>query len=477
MTVSSSPAFAAQDSSTSHPSVGNSADRAPKYFTLPSLREQVTIQDGWTKERRNRIPKILQKYGVDAWLISQKEYAEETVFWSLKSAKQFSARRRTTTLFIANPTKGSPSSYTWIDNTPKVWESVKEVLSRQKPASIAIDTHPQIAFSSGLHAGELDALKEGLGKEWASKLVSQPMIAVEYIATMPQSRAEWYGKLQSTAWAMISEAFSESVIEPGVTTTTDVEWWLRDKIQAMNYTTWFHPDVTIIDEHAWNLSSTSSSSSFLKEDELTTTEEKNVIHQGDLLHVDFGVTALGLNTDTQHLAYVLPLSQTDIPASLLAGLKKANRAQDIVLSHLQVRRTGNEILKDVLAQLKKENITAKVYSHPIGDWGHGAGALIGMTNLQDKVPVLGDLAVLKGMYYSIELLVEHYVEERDVMLRFPVEEDVRWVPSASSKEDDDDDKGTWVWAYGGRQEKFHIIQSRSGKEGDGGVAGFGSGDL
>lgn len=85
---------------------------------------------------------------------------------------------------------------------------------------MAIDTHPEIAFSSGLHAGELDALRKGIGEEWAGKLVSEPMIAIEYIATMPKGRAEWYGKLQSTAWAMISEAFSEKVIESGVTTTT-----------------------------------------------------------------------------------------------------------------------------------------------------------------------------------------------------------------------------------------------------------------
>lgn len=94
------------------------------------------------------------------------------------------------------------------------------MLSKRQVSSIAVDTHPEIAFSSGLHAGELDSLKEGLGEEWSKKLVSEPMIAVEYIGTQPKSRAEWYGKLQSTAWAMISEAFSESVIEPGVTTTT-----------------------------------------------------------------------------------------------------------------------------------------------------------------------------------------------------------------------------------------------------------------
>ncbi|KAK0610161.1 xaa-Pro aminopeptidase family enzyme [Bombardia bombarda] len=433
----------------------------PRYHTLPSLKEQADIQDAWTKERQARVPEILQKYGIDAWLISQKEYAEETVFWSLKSAKQFSARRRTTILFLANATHGAPSSYLWIDNTPQVWSELEAVFAAQKPKSIAVDTDPQIAFSSGLHAGELEAIAAGIGKKWASRLVSEPMLAVEYIATMPESRAVWYGRLQSTAWAMISEGFSERVIKPGSTTTADVEWWLREKIQQMNYTTWFHPDVTIIDEYAWNLSTPTTEPLSLSSDLYnSSTEARDVINYGDLLHVDFGVTALGMNTDTQHLAYVLHPGETedDIPQGLLDGLKKGNRAQDIVKSNMKIGLTGNTILKTSLDQMKSEGIKGKIYCHPIGDWGHSAGTLIGMTNLQEGVPILGDIPLLPSMYYSVELMVEHFVPERNVTLRFPLEEDIRHVPAS-----DDADESTWLWAYG-RQERFHLIQTPPDKE-------------
>lgn len=153
--------------------------------------------------------------------MSQREYAEDTVFWSLKSAKQFSARRRTTMLFLANPANGAPSSYTWIDNTPTVWSELLEVLEAQNPASIAINAHSEIAFSGGLHAGELERIVENLGSKWKKRFVTHPMLAVEFVATKVEGQLEWYRKLQSTAWAMISEAFSEQVITPG-TTTTDV---------------------------------------------------------------------------------------------------------------------------------------------------------------------------------------------------------------------------------------------------------------
>ncbi len=205
-----------------------------------------------------------------------------------------------------------------------------------------------------------------------------------------EGRLKWYRNLQETAWAMIGEAFSEKVITPGLTTTEvgislslvfrkkideissqeqDVEWWLRDKVQAMNYTTWFQPDVSIIGKDDG-----------FGDPNPTPIQPKNTIHYGDLLHVDFGVTAMGMNTDTQHLSYFLYPGETDkdIPQGLKDGLKRANRLQDIVKENMKIGMSGNEILKVCLKEMKSEGFDGRVYSHPIGDWGHSAGTLIGM---------------------------------------------------------------------------------------------------
>lgn len=49
--------------------VSADATRRPQVQILPRLREQARIVDAWTEERKALIPSILQKYGVDAWLV------------------------------------------------------------------------------------------------------------------------------------------------------------------------------------------------------------------------------------------------------------------------------------------------------------------------------------------------------------------------------------------------------------------------
>lgn len=73
-----------------------------------------------------------------------------------------------------------------------------------------------------------------------------------------------------------------------------------------------------------------------------------------------------------------------------------------------------------------------------------------MTNLQDKVPFLGDLPLLKNTYYSIELYAEHFVPEKNMTVIFPLEEDVYWSEESQS----------WEWVYG-RQSKYLFIHSTS----------------
>ncbi|KAL4249645.1 Peptidase M24 domain-containing protein [Abortiporus biennis] len=417
--------------------VGN-AQLHPKnpatYQRLPSLREQAIILDHWRDERLSHIPELLKKHGVQAWLISQREYAEDTIWWSIKSAMEFAPHRRMVLFFHSNTSSlaGKPNPLRWVDNTGSVWTELLDILKEYNPQNIAINTDSNHAFGGGLHVGEFEALRENLGKKWTSRMVGKPKIGIEYVASRVSGQLQYYRSMQEITWALIEEAFSGRVIQPSVTTTEDVEWWYREKMQQQNLSTWNHPRVSVITPESFpGWSGT-----------------KDIINEGDLLHVDFGITAMGMNTDTQHMAYVLQTSQgeTDAPRGLKEGLKKANRMQDIVLMHMKPGKTGNQVLRECLEQMKSEGIEGQIYSHPIGDWGHSAGAVMGFTNLPEYVPHYGELEILPNTYYSIELYAYHFVPERNETLRFRIEEDAYWV----------DEVRGWEFVRG-RQEKFHLI--------------------
>ncbi|PFH51398.1 hypothetical protein AMATHDRAFT_74952 [Amanita thiersii Skay4041] len=410
-----------------------------KYQTFPSLREQAQIQDAWKNERISSIPSLLKVHNVDAWLMSQREHAEDTIWWSIKNATDYDSHRRTIVLFHTNSSSlaGRPNPVIWVDNTGKVWPELRTILEDYNPQRIAINIDRDIAFSGGLHVGEYDTLKDELGESWIGRMVNIPLLAIQYVSTKVPGQLYYYAKMQETAWAMLEEGFSHRIIEPGVTTTEDLEWWFREKMLQLNVTTWNHPRVSVIDESSfpgWE-------------------GTQSIIQEGDILHIDFGITAMGLNTDTQHMGYVLRTNgsqpESDAPESLKEGLRKANRMQDIVLGIMKAGMTGNEVLQACLHQMKAEGIEGQIYSHPIGDWGHDAGAVMGFTNLPDHVPVLGQLPILPNTYYSIELYAYHFVPERNETLRFRIEENAYW----------DEERKGWCFVRG-RQERFHIIDVR-----------------
>jgi Xaa-Pro aminopeptidase len=127
------------------------------------------------------------------------------------------------------------------------------------------------------------------------------------------------------------------------------------------------------------------------------------IERGDVLHVDFGITAMRLNTDTQHMGYVLRQGETDVPEGIKQALRNANKLQDIVMERMKPGRTGNEVLADALEAMRAARINGTVYTHPIGDHGHGAGPLVGLWDRQSGVPGRGEVPILAESWFSIEL--------------------------------------------------------------------------
>jgi Xaa-Pro aminopeptidase len=226
-------------------------------------------------------------------------------------------------------------------------------------------------------------------------------------------------------------------VTPGKTTTEDVVWWLRQQSTELGLPVWFHPTVSL---------QRASSGKFYQIKAFSAAKSDNVILPGDLLHVDFGLTYLRLNSDQQQHAYVLRPGETKAPDYLLSALEKGNQLQDILTSNFKTGRTGNELLKISLQQAKTQQLQATIYSHPLGHHGHGAGPTIGMWDAQQGVVGSGDYPITANTAYSIELNVAVEIPQWGNSIRVMLEEDGYF----------DGDKFQY---FNGRQTELHLIQT------------------
>ncbi len=171
-----------------------------------------------------------------------------------------------------------------------------------------------------------------------------------------------------------------------------------------------------------------------------------MIHRGDLLHCDVGITYLRLNTDTQEHAYVLRENESDCPKGLKQALRLGNRLQDILIDEFNEGRTGNEILASALKRAKGEGLVASIYSHPLGYHGHGAGPTIGLWDNQDGVPGKGNYPLYYDTCYAIELNIKANVAEWGGQeVRIALEQDAAFTKNG-------------IYFLDGRQTQFHLIK-------------------
>ncbi len=404
------------------------------------------------------LPGLMRQYGIDMWVVPMREYNEDPTFTSLVSPTTFAARRRTIYVFFdrgagagierialggtsqggvyravrsakaATASVGGPQAELWGDQQ---WQVLKEAIEERNPKVIGINTSRIFAFSDGLSSGELAGMTEALGPKWAGRFKPAEGLAVDFIARRVPEEEVFYAKLTRLVWDLTTEMFSSAVVTPGTTRTSDLVWWWRQRVNDLGLGTWFQPSVSV--------QRRGKTAAELGEDP--------IVERGDVLWCDVGITALRLNTDTQHNGYVLRTGETDVPGGLKKALANANRLQDLLLQETKPGRTGNAVLASVLAQMKAEGLDGTMYTHPIGMHGHGAGPLIGLWDYQEGVPGRGDHPISPSMWFSAELQVTTPVAEWGGQpVRIAQEED--FILGAD---------GRPRWALK-RQDRFHLIR-------------------
>jgi Xaa-Pro aminopeptidase len=393
---------------------------SPARRPFGTQRELAAMQQQWlTKRMDTFVPGLMRKHGIDFWVITMREYNEDPVFNSITAPETFAARRRTIyVMFDKCAAANQPTTSSCIErialggtsqggvwtarrSTKAVtaavggrqaelwgdeqWQALKDLVEEKNPKVIGINRSKTFAFTDGLSSGELQGMSEALGEKWTSKFKDAEGLPLELIASRLPDEEVFFQQMTQHVWNMTQEMFSNRVIVPGKTRTSELVWWWRQRVADQGMATWFQPSVSVQRKGATDLG------------------EDPVIMRGDVLHCDVGITVARLNTDTQHNGYVLLPGETDAPAGLKKALANANAMQDIAMEEIKPGRTGNEILKSVLDRMKAKGIDGTMYSHPIGMNGHGAGPLIGLWDYQDGVPGRGDAKIIPSMWYSIEL--------------------------------------------------------------------------
>jgi len=399
----------------------------PRTPHILSEREQARVIDAWLLERLDTLVlPLMRREGVDMWILVAGEYDEDPVVRTMLPATWLNARR--TTILIFHDDGGDTAArmavarYPVADLFPAAWEPEKqpdqwarvaELIRELDPQSVAINTSADYPLADGISAGMRRKLETALGP-LGERLVERPGLAVGWLETRIPSEMAVYPHIVRIAHSILAEMFSEANITPGVTSTADLRWFLRQRVTDLGLDTWFHPSVHVQrrEEGSFDIESMGLDSG-------------DVIMPGDFLHVDFGITYLRLNTDTQHHAYVLKPGEAEAPKGLRDGLAAANRVQDALTAEFAAGRSGNEILAAARRTIEAEGIDGTIYTHPIGYHGHGAGPTIGMWDSQEpRDDLRGSYGMNANTAYSIELNARAAVPEwNGQVVRFMTEED------------------------------------------------------
>ncbi len=382
-----------------------------------SVKEQaVTINEVLTDRIDHLLPKLMDEAKIDCWVIISREYNEDPILKTFLPAEWLSARRTTMLVFYRDKKNESIHSYAiaryqvgkriqaaWNpEKEPNQWKALSKLIDSLNPNQIALNTSKDYGHADGLHYTEFNELNNAMSPNLLKKIVSAEKLGVAWLETRTEKEMTFYPTLLAISHQIIKEGFSNKVIQPNKTTTNDLVWWFRQKVSDLGLSTWFHPSVEIQRRES--------------------NEKDAIIRRGDLLHVDFGISYLRLNSDVQEHAYVLLPNEKTAPAELVAAFNKTNRLQDILTSNFKTGRTGNEILAASLNQAKAEGIQPSIYTHPIGFHGHAAGTTIGMWDMQQGVPGSGDYEMRPNTCYSIELNATHTISGWNRPVRIALEQ-------------------------------------------------------
>jgi Xaa-Pro dipeptidase len=375
---------------------------------LLSWADQITVREGWLTKRHAALLPMMRRHNIGMWIVVNEEFHDDPLSQYVAPPRPYTGNRDIF-VFVDGGAQGlkkyAITGYTE-ENLARFFDAptteprpagptLRALYEQWKPATIGLGINGRRGQTRSLGYDAYQFIADAVGADGAAKFVSASDLIEEYLDTRLPDEMEHYRTAVAVTEAIVKRALSPAVITPGTTTVGDVRRALYNALWSAGVRTWFQPDLRV--QRASGDIATSRGF-------LAVAPEATVILPGDLVHIDFGISYMGFDTDWQKMAYVLRPGETDAPAGLRQALANTNTLQDaVMLRHARPGLTGGTVFRATMAEMKERGIEAMVYSHPIGTQGHGLGAGIDFraANRSDTTALNSRLRL--GSYISIEL--------------------------------------------------------------------------
>ncbi|MCU0683186.1 MAG: M24 family metallopeptidase [Polyangiaceae bacterium] len=408
--------------------------------------QQLAMREAWLARRHEMLLPMMRRHRVSMWVVVNEEFHDDPLTEFVAPPRPYAGNRDVFVFVDAGEAGLKRFALTgFVEEhlarffeTPaepgKQKEGLAAIVATHQPRTIALGIGGRRGVTRSLTRESYRFLVEALGPAAERRFVSAAPLIEEYLDTRLPEEFEPYRGLVELTDETVREALSSAVIAPGKTRVGDVRAWLYDRLWALGLRTWFQPDLRV--QRAGAEGGTSRGF-------LAVAREDMVIERGDLVHIDFGISYLGLHTDWQRMAYVLREGETEAPAGLTRVLADANALQDALRQASRPGRPSAEVYEATMTAMRERGITARVYSHPLGNQGHALGAAIDFrSGARDEAPK----PLRLGSYLAMELGAEGAPPEWGGQKVFAMQEDPVYLT----------DEG-WQF-FVPRQEAFYLIK-------------------